>query len=52
MNRATFAITNTFAIMDLFNSRRNAKNHRAEPAPEMAAADTSATGNTATDSAV
>ncbi|KAJ5747882.1 uncharacterized protein N7511_009578 [Penicillium nucicola] len=33
---ATFAVTNTFAILDLFNSRRNAKNHHQEgtPAPE------------------
>jgi hypothetical protein len=42
MNRATFAVTNTFAVMDLFNSRRNAKNHRNESAPEMATADTTA----------
>ncbi|CAG8399819.1 unnamed protein product [Penicillium salamii] len=32
---ATFAVTNTFAILDLINSRRNAKNHRENPAPEM-----------------
>jgi hypothetical protein len=38
--------------MDLFNSRRNAKNHRNEPAPEMAAADSTANGTTTTDSAV
>lgn len=36
-NRATFVVTNYFAIMDLKNSRRNAKNHVTETAPEMAA---------------
>lgn len=35
LSRATFAVTNTFAILDLFNSRRNAKNHHEQPAPEM-----------------
>lgn len=45
-NRATFVVTNFFAIMDLKNSRRNAKNHVTEIAPEMAAAN--GTGNTTT----
>ncbi|KAJ5473453.1 hypothetical protein N7475_003019 [Penicillium sp. IBT 31633x] len=43
---ATFVVTNFFAIMDLKNSRRNAKNHVTEIAPEMAAAN--GTGNTTT----
>ncbi|CAG7991551.1 unnamed protein product [Penicillium nalgiovense] len=51
---ATFVVTNTFAIIDLKNSRRNAKNHRDDASPEMTTTDANANGNnTATaDSAV
>jgi hypothetical protein len=36
-NRATFVVTNAFALIDVKNSRANTKRHAAEPAPEMAA---------------
>ncbi|CDM26680.1 hypothetical protein DTO013E5_9622 [Penicillium roqueforti] len=45
---ATFVVTNTFAIIDLKNSRRNAKNHRDDASPEMSAADANTNGNTTT----
>ncbi|OQD64780.1 hypothetical protein PENPOL_c007G01350 [Penicillium polonicum] len=45
---ATFVVTNTFAILDLKNSRRNAKNHRNDAAPEMTSADANANGDTTT----
>ncbi|KAJ5791598.1 uncharacterized protein N7518_008609 [Penicillium psychrosexuale] len=45
---ATFVVTNTFAIIDLKNSRRNAKNHRNDASPEMSAADADTNGNTTT----
>ncbi|KAJ5206963.1 hypothetical protein N7491_002406 [Penicillium cf. griseofulvum] len=44
---ATFVVTNAFAIIDVKNSRRNAKNHRDESSPEMAAAGVN-NGNTTT----
>ncbi|KAJ5964382.1 uncharacterized protein N7479_004258 [Penicillium vulpinum] len=45
---ATFAVTNTFALMDLKNSRRNANNHHDDASPEMAVADGNANGITTT----
>lgn len=47
-------MTNTFAIIDLKNSRRNAKNHRDDASPEMTTTDANANGNNtaAADSAV
>ncbi|KAJ5498146.1 hypothetical protein PEX1_075210 [Penicillium expansum] len=51
---ATFVITNTFAILDLKNSRQNAKNHRNDASPEMTGADANpnTTAATTTDAAV
>ncbi|CAI7663135.1 unnamed protein product [Penicillium glandicola] len=46
---ATFVVTNTFAIIDLKNSRRNARNHRDDSSPEMAAANDNTTTTTTAD---
>ncbi|KXG53741.1 uncharacterized protein PGRI_007910 [Penicillium griseofulvum] len=46
---ATFVVTNAFAIIDVKNSRRNAKNHRDEASPEMADAGANNTTTATTD---
>jgi hypothetical protein len=49
LNRATFVVTNAFAIIDVKNSRRNAKNHGEEASPEMADAGANNTTTATTD---